>query len=129
MSSALIITINYKLTAKEIYSCRDYLDMQVVVQIVLLSVIGGLAMDCGNNDGDSLTSCQSNPNIRIQKVRGGGGGGKPNRYRLSLNTQNTQNIWWAPPEDNWIKCGDLCDTCKSLPGIGNDGENVRWLVS
>ena len=83
-------------------------------------------MDCGNDDRDSLSSCQSNPNIRIEKVHGGRGEGPLDRYRLSLYTQNT---WWAPPKDNWIKCGDLCGTCKSLPGIGNNGENVRWLVS
>ena len=95
--------------------------MQVVAQIVLLSVIGGLAMDCGNDGGDSLSSCQSNPNIRIEKVRKGGGEDPPNRYRLSLNSRNT---WWALPEDNWIKCGDRCDICESLPRDNNSGENI-----
>ena len=88
-------------------------------------------MDCGNDGRISLNSCQSNPNIRIEKVReggGGSGGGNPNRYRLSLNIQNT---WWVPRDDiKWIECKDLCDICETLPGISDTGENIKfWCMT
>ena len=94
--------------------------MKVITLAILCSVIGALAqnLNCGNDGSTSLTSCLSNPNIRIEKV--GGGGGDINHYRLSLNSRNT---WWAPV-DNWIECRGLCENCETLPGINNDGENT-----
>ena len=94
--------------------------MNAVVQIILLLclVIGGLAMmyRCTNVGNDVLSSCRSNPNIRIEKR-------DDRSYRLSLHRQNT---WWTAGNDKWIECKHLCDVCESLPGI-NKGENI-WSV-
>ena len=96
--------------------------MKVVIQIVLCSVIGGLAMNNRGNDGsDTLTNCQNNPNIRIEKIRGGKNDDIKS-YRLSLGSQNT---WWAAKNDKWIECNRLCDVCASLPGIGS-GKNINF---
>ena len=97
----------------------------VVVQIVLCSVIGGLAQRCRNNGSVTLSSCLSNPNIRVEKIQRFD---SIRSYKLSLYYQNT---WW-PTEDNeeWIECRDLCDVCESLPGIDDvdEGKNIRfWL--
>ena len=71
-------------------------------------------MNCGNDGSGSLRSCQSNPNIMIEKTQDG------KCYKLSLHSQNT---WW-PPNEEWIKCKDLCSVCESLPGVTNSGKNT-----
>ena len=89
--------------------------MKFTILIVLCSVIlGGLAQSSTDDSNVTLSSCQSNPYIRIEKVNRG--------YQLSLCSQNT---WWAAVCNNnkWIRCKDLCNTCRSLPGIDENGEN------
>ena len=85
--------------------------------IIWYSVIGGLAQNCGNDGSGTLSSCLSNPNIRIEKIQKMGG---IKSYRLSLRSWNT---WWAA-ENEWIECQNLCTVCESLPGVSNDGENI-----
>ena len=81
---------------------------------------------CINDSNVTLSNCQRNPNIRIQKIHHGD---HIESYKLSLHSQNA---WWAPTAENdkfkWIKCGDLCKVCPSLPGIGENGENI-WPAS
>ena len=86
-----------------------------------------MSMDMCVNDGSTtLSSYQSNPNIRVEKIRGGKNlMGDIKSYKLSLNYQNT---WWPTAKnDKWIECKDLCDVCKSLPGIDNvdEGKNIN----
>ena len=90
--------------------------MKIIVLIVLFSMIGGLAMDCINNGTTSLSSCLSNPSIRIEKIHGGdqrnGGGGGIKSYKISLNS-GINDRWIV--DNKWIECSDLCSVCQSLP--------------
>ena len=104
--------------------------MKIVVQIFLCSVLGGLAiknmdMVCEDDASNTLSNCQSNPNIRIEKVHKMG---DIKSYKLSLYYQNT---WWPTAKnDKWIECKDLCDVCRSLPGVEDVdvGKNIKlWL--
>ena len=101
------------------------MDMNVVIQIILCSVIGGQAMmmdnNCRNDGSNTLSNCLSNPNIRIQKIQKMGG---IKSYRLSLHSQN---IWWVA-ENEWIKCDKLCKVCESLPEINDEGKHI-WPAS
>ena len=89
--------------------------MKFIIQIVLCSVIGGLAQNCGNDGSSSLSNCLNNPNIRIQKIQNDIRG-----YRLSLYSQNA---WWTA-ENKLIECKELCEVCRSLPGISKNSENI-----
>ena len=93
--------------------------MKIIISTILCSVIEALAImnSCTNDGSGTLSSCQSNSNIRIEKIREGN---IIKHYRLSLHSQN---IWWAA-ENEWINCGDLCEVCKSLPGINNGEKNM-----
>ena len=106
----------YELSTPSIHYSTD---MKTVIQIILLLrlVIGGLskAYKCGNVGNGALSSCQSNPNIRIVKPDDG------KSYKLSLHSQNT---WWPAEKNEWVKCNDVCKVCKSLPEIDNNGENI-----
>ena len=78
--------------------------------------------NCGNDGTGTLSSCLSNPNIRIEKIQ------KMDAiksYQLSLRSQNT---WWAAKNDEWIKCDKLCKVCESLPGINKEGKHI-WSAS
>ena len=75
-------------------------------------------MNCGNDGRGTLRSCQSNPNIMIEKTQDG------KRYKLSLHSQNT---WWAP-NDKWIECKDLCKACKSLPGETKHSKSIHVAI-
>ena len=84
-------------------------------------MIGGLAMDCMNNGTTSLSSCRSNPSIRIEKIHGGrhrSGGIKS--YKLSLNS----GINWWIVDNEWIKCSNLCSVCQSLPTEATNGKII-----
>ena len=81
-------------------------------------------MNCVNDGSTTLSSCQSNPNIRVEKIRVGGMN-HIGSYKLSLYYQNT---WWPTANnEKWIECKDLCNVCKSLPGIDdvNEGKNIK----
>lgn len=102
--------------------------LNIVIQIALLSTIGGLAMNnnhkCSNDSSIALQSCQSHPNIRIQKVHGGSGGREDDikYYRISL--RYSQNMQWWPSPNKWIECKDVCQVCKSLPEHDHQGKNA-----
>ena len=106
---------------------RLYRDMKAVVQIFLCSVMGRLAMNmdmCVNDGSTTLSSCQSNPNIRVEKIRGG----KMDHIRSYKLSLYYQNIWWPTANnEKWIECKDLCDVCRSLPGIDDvdEGKNIN----
>ena len=97
--------------------------MKFIIQIVLCSVIGGLAIyiNCGNDGSGTLRSCQSNPNIMIEKITKGN---KIESYKLSLHSQDT---WWAP-NDKWIECKNLCKACESLPGETKDSKSIHVAI-
>lgn len=102
-------------------SCiRETIIVQIIMKfltlVILCSVIRGLVQiqrDCRNNGSVALINCQTNPNIRIEKIV------SINHYRLSLYSQNT---WWG--SNRWIECRNLCEVCETLPGINNDGEHI-----
>ena len=73
------------------------------------------------NGNSTLTSCLSNPSIRIEKIQRGNG---IRSYQLSLHSQNT---WWAAENNEWIECRNLCEVCQSLPGIAKDGKKIGQL--
>ncbi len=77
------------------------IDMKLVIQIVLCSVTVGLAMNCGN-DSDTLSNCQNNPLIRIEKDTAS--------YNLTLSPGGTTLLHVS----DWINCSSLCDICGSL---------------
>ena len=71
---------------------------------------------CTNVGSGVLSNCQSNPNIRIEKIG-------DRSYQLSLRRQNN---WWTADNEKWIECKHLCDVCESLPG-NSKGENIGQL--
>ena len=78
-------------------------------------------MDCGNDGGDTLSNCRSNPNIRIEKRREKN---KIKHYKLSLHSQN---MWWTP-NDKWFECRDLCKACKRLPGENENSKSIQLVI-
>ena len=98
--------------------------MKFIIQILLCLVIRGLADFCRNGNS-TLSSCLSNPSIRIEKTQRLSG--RIRGYQLSLRFQNT---WWAAlaEKDEWIECDNLCRVCQSLPGIDEDGESIGQPV-
>ena len=101
--------------------------IKFTILTALCSVIGLAQMNinCGNNGSSTLSNCQSNPNIRVEKIQRFG---NIRSYKLSLYHQN---IWWPTANnDKWIECKDLCDVCRSLPGIDDidEGKDIKlWL--
>ena len=84
------------------------IDMKLVIQIVLYSVIGGLALNCGNTGSQTLSNCQNNPHIKIEKSQ------DTTSYNLSL-ISNGKTLQFS----DWIKCNkSRCYICESVNNTG-----------